>query len=626
MSWKDRATKVEGTSGWKTRASAVEEPKKMSDNLLDTIENLTSSIGEGINEYGIKPLAAAGQGITDVMTGGWGDEISGGAQALADVISGDRDISELPEAQAERAKQFREMAKATEEQSPIAHTLGQGIGTAATMLGTGGMAAGAQGVAKTSKLLDLLKNTGIGAGTGAVMGAGESEGSIAQNPEQVAKDAISGGMAGGVIGGAGQSILQGAGKLGSYIGNKAKNFADDHSIFRQAFIRPYQEGVKGTPFTSDKWIEQKGINLSGDAAKEMFSKIKEARDLLGKEVSGTLQKATDAGKVIDLTPVVTENAPQLLKYLKDNPLLIDNKKIADVVDRIVEGQTELNPMQVKELRDVLYSVSEKLSSGTGSEKAIGSFASKYAGKLKDLLGSEIPEFATANSRYKNFMEKVPETILSGNIPRTPGSKKAMDLSNYDDNLMESLMTMYEGATHPGKAGDFGKGSYVNLINNIKELEKTEAERVAKGIKAPDFLSKLGKSDQLENEIKDKSDLINVLGRSRAVDPHAGTKTTGKSIIETGGAGTSGASILVSHGKHVGQVAGYLSKELYHKPTNELLDIANNMKGTKFQHLGESLERAVNNKSEALKNATIFSMLQNPEVRNMFNSEGNTPEE
>lgn len=626
MSWKDRATKVEGTSGWKTRASAVEESVKMSDDLLNTIEKMTSSIGEGINEYGIKPLAAAGQGITDVMTGGWGDEISGGAQALADVVSGDRDISELPEAQAERSKQFREMAKATEEQSPVAHTLGQGIGTAATMLGTGGMAAGAQGAAKTSKLLDLLKNAGIGAGTGAVMGAGESEGSIAQNPEQVAKDAISGGMAGGVIGGAGQSILQGAGKVGSYIGNKISDFAEESPLLRQAFIRPFQEGVKGTPFTKESWIAEKGVKQSGEAAKEMFNKIKEARDVLGKEVSGTLQKATDAGKVIDLTPVVTENAPQLLKYLKDNPLLIDNKKIADVVDRVIEGQTELNPMQVKELRDVLYSVSEKLSSGTGSEKAIGSFASKYAGKLKDLLGSEIPEFATANSRYKNFMEQVPETVMRGNVPQVPGSKKAMDMSNYDENLVESLMTMYEGATSPGKVGDFGKAAFSNLTQNIKGLEKSETERIAKGIEAPDFLSKLGKSDELKSQIRDTSDMINMVGRSRSVDPNAGAKTTIKSLAHTGGAGVSGASIVTAGGKHVGQIAGYAARELYQAPTEKLLSVANSMKGTKFQHLGESLERAVNNKSEALKNATIFSMLQNPEVRNMFNSEGNTPEE
>lgn len=591
--------------------------KNWGDKLGETIDSALNVTNKGLMDYVVNPMAAIGQGMTESIP--FSDEIQGGSQALLDVVSGDRGISELPQAYTERLKQFQDIAKQSQEANPILHGVGKVTGDVAGMLGTGVLGAApkaVEGASKAAKALEYMKDMGMGASIGGLYGASESPANLVNDPKQVLEDTLGGAAMGGIVGGGVKAVGEGIGNMASFVGKKLGEFAEESPLARQAIIRPYQEAVKGVPFTKESFITDEGIHVAPNAAKELFEKIKDARNTLGQEVTNTLEKATTVGKKIDLQPIIADNAPELLDYINRNPMMVDNKAVKGIVERLAGQDKAISPLEAKELRDQLYSMATKLENGTGVEKSVGGFARKFAGQVKDIMVKEVPEFGVANSRYSNFMEKVPETVMRGDTPLVPGLKKASDMGNYNENLLSSLQSMIEGATSAGKGQDVGKASYSNLMKNIKELEGSEAARIASGDTAPEFLSKLGSSGELKKDIRDKSDFVNMMGLSRQVDPHPGAATTLKSLAS--GAGSSGSSMLISGGKHVGQTAGYLSKELYQKPQAELLDIARSWKGTNMQHYGENLERAIMNKNTALKNATIFTMLQNPDVRKKLN--------
>ena len=170
-----------------------EEETPMSEDILDKVVGWAKSAGQTVKENVIDPMADIGQGMVEAIP--FAEQMQGGGQALLDVLTGDRGITELPEAYLERTKQFEDIGKASAERSPISHAIGKGVGDVGLMVGTGlavPAVKSAQSAGKTAKALEYLKEAGIGAGIGGTLAASESPSSILTDPKELGKDVVSG--------------------------------------------------------------------------------------------------------------------------------------------------------------------------------------------------------------------------------------------------------------------------------------------------------------------------------------------------------------------------------------------------------------------------------------------------
>lgn len=154
-------------------------------------------------DYASKPdegAAYAGlQGGLQGATFGFWDELSAGLRSLAET----KDFSSIPAAYRKNVAAEREDLHTSEHQHPIASTLGQVAGGAATALIPGA------GLASLGK--GFAANAARGAGAGILAGAGASEAdSIPGVVSDAAKGGLIGGATGGFLGTAAEKLTEGA--------------------------------------------------------------------------------------------------------------------------------------------------------------------------------------------------------------------------------------------------------------------------------------------------------------------------------------------------------------------------------------------------------------------------------
>ena len=148
------------------------------------------------------PLQSAGLGAVQGATLGFGDELEGGAKALAGKATGSpRDLKDLYQEYRDMARQRNDIAKA---QNPKSYLGGNLAGGLATGVATGGLSEGVGGAAALGALTglgssnaDLTKgdvkgaaiDTGVGAGLGAAAGAIGNKIGSALNPQKLEQNA-----------------------------------------------------------------------------------------------------------------------------------------------------------------------------------------------------------------------------------------------------------------------------------------------------------------------------------------------------------------------------------------------------------------------------------------------------
>lgn len=164
-SWKERAIPVTAEASeaapkkgsWKDRASVVEE----TDSLLES----------------------GARGLAQGASFGFADEITGGLEALYDVATTDKELSDLGDLYEQRRDESRANYKKSEEDNPLTYGAGQIGGAVGTAFvpGLGGASLGklaaqgavhASGASEADNVGDLARDAATGAGMGLALGAG----------------------------------------------------------------------------------------------------------------------------------------------------------------------------------------------------------------------------------------------------------------------------------------------------------------------------------------------------------------------------------------------------------------------------------------------------------------------
>lgn len=306
-------------------------------------------------------LKAGLAGAAESFTFGAAPEIAGGVQALASSTFGDNKYSDLLETykkyEAEREKDFRDL----EKESPSAYLTGEiagGVGQAALSgIATGGLSTAAslaQGGAKLPMLMNAAKLAGIGAGTGALTGAGYSKESVidalsgdSDAQAGLAKDIGIGaglGAAGNVVApiigkglGKGAEIVgKGAGKLANFGGKVVGETADAARNIPglEKLMKTYNLTKSGNSIVGGKAAE-----LIGEESEAIAKKLTEGFSKQGKSAS------TRVGNVLKSVKVEQGDIPMFLtdmeQRLTQGKVLPDDlAKLTNVIDQLKTTTTK----------------------------------------------------------------------------------------------------------------------------------------------------------------------------------------------------------------------------------------------------------------------------------------------
>lgn len=256
-----------------------------SSSLEAKLQNALMSVGEGAED-------TSRAFLDSVLLGGSGELLGGmqaGSEKLQAALTG-KQAQDFLELYKKYHKEQEDALKLAEQRSPTLTGIGTAAGIVLPALATAGagLAAGgtkaaiqtaAKGGAKEMGKL-MLKGAGTGALLGATQGALSSEGTLADNPDQVLSDALSGGKAGAIVGGALPLVSVPIAKGYNWVKGKAEGYAERSPLVRQA-IKAFEKGKAGEIIEeSDVYRTATGLRESQDI-KALTSKILDADEALG---------------------------------------------------------------------------------------------------------------------------------------------------------------------------------------------------------------------------------------------------------------------------------------------------------------------------------------------------------
>jgi hypothetical protein len=582
MSWKTRATPVSSGSSWKDRASPVTKEEESS--LLTDAYDTAKGVGQG-------------------LTFGGGDELLGGLQASKDVLIGDKSLSDWADQYRSHQQENEDEYNKAKERSPVLTTAGEIAGGLALPAGSIGLA---------GKGLSTAGKIALGAGTGAVAGALGSEGNLEENPSEMAKDAAFGATVGAVAepavklaGLAGKGIQ----KLASPYSQKVRDFVNDYSLLRQG-KKAIQEGLEGRTFTGKK-NQERLVNESIDAADQLESTLTKGQDFASKQYDDVLKDAN-----------FTFSPEQASKFDETSNILetmkgrtgASNTANLEVLAKIKANQP-VSAQEVKNLQKYLRDNAGKINQGETMDELIG--ASKEA---NEALRNNVPGYSKVNDLFQKV-----ESPIESFISNVPADKRTVKVNNRIDTDITKPYTTAKDVIEKSE-GQFGKGQkqfeqVLQLRKGLEELQSTH----------PEALKQMG-IDNLDNffsKIQDQSDLQAIAdtirtGGSLEKNPISALKGFGV------GAAYNVGNLAGKTANATGNITAKMGQSLYKLPTQALSPIAQKLESNpSTAHLGKALRNSIDettgNKSSAMRNAALFSIMQNPKAREIVFGE-ETPNE
>jgi len=453
---------------------------------------------------------------------------------------------------------------------------------------------------------------------GGEYGFGDSDKTVESDPIGLAKDTASGASMGliagagiGGVSGTSRSMLEGSKNIGSDSSgwlNKA----------RSALDLGYNKNINITGNGRSVANELANNTLPDD----LTNTIMAADNLNGQKVGNAVQKMTDRGDKINISGDLYDSTKDLFGRLMDNPNLQDivntDPKTKSVVNFIFKTNGgDYTPIEARELSKTLYNLGAKLD-GVPGEMAPAAQRQAYnlGSDINDALRAKSSDYSNALDRFSEFRSMIPENIIE---PNTPIDKRKVflgDLANKQNTLFKSARTFLTKAEAPGAQA--ASGTLGSLEQNLSTLKMTN----------PDAYNAMG-GDNAFQDIKNKATTASTINQIQGVNPHEGFW---KSVIGTvTGSGESPGLNIVNKLGRAAKVTGQsgpvqLGTKLYSSSNEQLTNLAKSMQGSPAtKYLGESLEKALNNKSDVLKNAVLFRMLQDPTYRGMLKQLGYEPE-
>jgi hypothetical protein len=639
-------------------ADVVKEKEDVDQNgpgILDTIKEHAKAVGKQYLDAGEK-AKKVGEGITDFtnaagrgavsaatpLTGLSTEKLAGGVGALGDVVTGDNPLPKslsLDEIKAfgkrmgvsyDEAKKFAEKYKQTEEQrSPYLSTAGQlggglvgggalmkGVGAVApalSELGSGKAVGNALGVAEEGGGLGgVAARTGAkaveGAPLGAVYGLDNAQGGNTQEKlEGAGKGALMGsgvGLLAG-LGYEGGKALKGAYEASKTLGNSnqtARQLNLARQVAREGVTTP--TGEKITSIYSQPMGQGGAMDITksaDDTAKAATDKLYGARKGLQTQYGDVLDQLDEQG--VTLTPKSDDLLAinQTQNTLQDLPGLFGDRgqiqQTRDLLNKFQQGS--LLPSEAKQLQMNL-----RKAAGNSSAKNLGAEQSKIESAVDGLTDhlNNLPEpqnggqsYQDVNDLYRDYSGTMGSLANKGEIDPNYVDKWVSDLNNRSD-IKKVMSQMIDFVQKPGSSGDEKRLVLEKVANHFNDLEKSQ----------PGFLKSQGVDfNTIKKNINDMSDLVNLSKQARLDRPETNP------ISRALGAASPLAATVV--GKAETAVPRF-TKQLFNLPNETLRSITPDLP----EHVSSALTNAINTGDQAKRNAVLFSIVQNPDLRKRIN--------
>lgn len=442
---------------------------------------------------------------------------------------------------------------------------------------------------------------------------------------QVAKDTAGGALTGSLLG-AGMSIASDVVPMAARSAmDKIDDFTDQSDYLRQ-IKQTYQRGRDlGISYGDSKQAKFGEPGKFGpldledvESTKTLLNQIKSGDTGLGRIVGKTIDDAQAAGKQISLDEGILKQVEDIKQVMSENPLFGRSKAIK-TFERMSPSTPTLGPRDLKNTIDDLDEVISILSRDTRSEIGIVTKdIMSLRNQLDQALKNGVPEYRAAAQRFYDYRSKLPETFIRGEVPQEFSDKIYGGLKNKEEQLFNKMMNTMEGAARSGGT-DQAKAVHANLLKNVEDLAKIESDKIAKGIIKPgeDVFSMMGTTpDKFLTDFGKAADISAARGMAQGTTLTAEGGELVKSAV--------GLPVMVGQGGPV-RVAGWtgrrvtdaknLGKTLYSMGPQQLNEVADTLiQNPSSTQIGQALQDAIKNNDNAKKNAILFSIMQNPNLR------------
>jgi hypothetical protein len=571
---------------------------------------------------------------------------------------------------------------ASAERSPYANILGQFAGgmtgghIASSALGIGKAAAGTKTLAEIAKDSSMLKALGIGAGRGATefvktapymvpeLVASSKHQLIGENanPMGVAED-VGTGLAFGLPLMMGMSATSAAGSKvagkGAEVVEKAKaafadennprlrqmaasfKYGEDLGIHPRSAAKEIQQAKTLTPEEADmvltgrlglgKEVNPEKIMVQGDdiafslkdklAADTVQEQIDSINSVLGKNVGDSLQLATERNKFVNINPDIQAAAERVQDIAKIIPELGASRKSVMAYNKMLNGQTQLTPIELKNLIDDIdstISVFKSSANRTTQESSTLSELIRFRSSISQTLKKEVTEYRNSADQFEHWREVI-EQLIAGPKDADQAGIFYGKLNNRDQKVNTALLKLIEGAASSDKASGPNRTAFTKFINKLSEFESVDGQRTLRGMNkvSPD-------TKEIRKFLLSASDDAHLRGSVRMTKESSALVPDLKEAI-IGKAPTSGAYWAGKIAKTIRtspkiQTAAELSRAVMKAPDNYLLNLASRLDAIGMKSTGQALKESIETGNTYKKQAALFTILQNPSAKLYINTE------
>lgn len=633
---------LDGGASSKEKASSLLELLKA--RAGDMVKAHDAALADTVNTVGAPALAVTLGGLKS-MSGNFLDEIAGGGATALDVLKDPEKLDKWREIYRQHQQEASKYLKDVETQSPVASKVGEVGGFVLPALLTAGAslpATAAQGglraIGKQALVPYMakqgLKTGALGALTGAIQQTGASEHNLdnSEEAQKLAGDAIGGAIGGGLVGG-----TLGAGLAGvSNLVGKGLN-AFDASLPNHPFLRQLMQ-------SRDLGKAGESLNQSPQAlsrmAKEQQDAIRQFTEMSKAPAFGVpAQEGSNAipGIGQKMGNLISDATEKGVKIIVDDPFI---KSTRDITEVLKVNKAAIGTSEVKRLTELLKSVVKKdakdgfnpttaMNLARDIEEKVGDLkkpefskiAGEFARNLKEKVYDQVPGLKTLSNQYHDYLNAVPETLIQGSQIPEYADLWLGNLKNKDLAISKSVSQLLNKLRSPGTNSMEATTVVNNLKDTIAGFEK----------KYPGELAKYGfpNADKLVQELSDKADKFAI---HRAV---LGNEPRGKiGMVDT----LTNAVNVPWRGKafHTANIVGKaekvvsdLGKKFFGAPDDALLRVAGTIDSTRGPSaVTSALRKAIAEKNTATKNAIMFTIMQNPDMRTLISGDdidGTTPQ-
>ncbi len=504
--------------------------------------------------------------------------------------------------------------EAAAQRSPIAHAGGELLGGIGSAVATGGILPelkAAEGSGRLAKAgISAINAAPIGATFGILGSKGHLVNATPEEQMQTLKDTGIGAATASTLGfGAklGGEALAGTDtgkRLAGYfnLGAEGKNLGSESS---RLGTLENPEGLGDTVSMHDT-----------QAANKVLDGLNTMDDHLGQEVGKVVDAGTQQG-------ITVQASPEVNKLIIDLEPMVNNGEFEDTMQKL--ATQGLNPSELQEFRNRLADYGRKIYS---KDQVAAAKVFDTTKELTTLLRENVPGYTDAANRLNQFRQSLPETILSKDNPIDVTNLRVSGTRNVDTKLLNNIKSMIRGMYNPDNAK--AQGSYTNLLQGIQKLSQNEqtlkAEAEAAGKPFQTVFDKLGMQPQdLESFFKDagaKSKLIqnytglsdidagNIVSKPLKTLGQASDWIANKAGVAYGKTGSAAQNPVLNVGK-----------KLYSASDDSLRELSKKLGDLPGQkNVGIALTNALDKKDTMAKNAVLFSIMQNPNLRNIVESD------